>query len=163
LAPADSNEDRSLGAELAYLARDRPGAVKIETGAAKLAPIRLASEEAQKPIEHTSCRRDPVGVAIRTEESHSNPDWTTWPALRRLSGAYSCRIAGFLLRLNKTLLDPADGGLRRLDLLAAFWKPGQPLVDEFVAKQLVRGKRQQNLKLLKRQMQPGVFVSRFVA
>jgi len=80
----------------------------------------------------------------------------------RILNADAQSITGLLLRLKKAFLDAVDGSLRRLNLFPAFWKPGHSLIDKFVAKQLIGGKRQQNLKLLERQVQPEVFVSRFV-
>jgi hypothetical protein len=53
-----------------------------------------------------------------------------------------------LLRLLKSLLDPVDYNLRRLNLFAVVFKPRKPDVDKFVAKQLIGGERKQYLKFL---------------
>jgi len=81
----------------------------------------------------------------------------------RILNADAQSIAGFLPRLQHALLDLADNGFRRLHFLAGLLKPGDPLVDKFVAKQLIGSQRQQNLKFRERQVQTWVFVIRFVA
>ena len=59
----------------------------------------------------------------------------------RISNAQPHRTGRLLLRLLKSLLDPADHSFRGLDLFAVLFKTGNPDVDKFVAKQLIRGER----------------------
>jgi len=66
-------------------------------------------------------------------------------------------VTGFLLRLSKSLLDPADHSFCGLDLFAVSFKPRHPGVDEFVAEQLIGGERQQYLKFLNGQLHGKVF------
>ena len=123
---------------LAGTAGRRKDLGKIESGVTQAAREGLAAEDAEEPVERAVCRGHAMGVAIRTEEDfriviHRSP--------LRILNADAQSVAGFLLRLEHALLDLADHGLGGLHFLASLLKPGEPLVDELIAKQLIGSER----------------------